>query len=342
MRVRFKPTHGQRSALRAQLVRLANPDAALRILAPCLPVAYRSARGTCTLASAHADRFVLRVDVRSEAGKGDGEGEGGARTYALKVYADDFGHAVWTHAQALAAHDRPADDGLVLPLLYVPAERMLVFPWVAGTFLSAIVDERKPGLLRRAARLAARLHRLPIAPEPPTSVDVLLADTRARCERLARSWPRRSVLVAPLLEGLEDAAARLDPADPALVHGDMAAGQFVWTGERLVLLDLDMFGYTDSAYDAGHFLAQLERRCLWDQSLPEHACRWLATFRDAYLTAMPEVSPRNVAFYHALTLVRKIYTVCRKQPPDDATLVPRLAERAGAALEDAVGAGQRG
>src|SRR5207302_835128 len=201
--------------LRAQLVRLASPGTALRILAPCLPVAYRSARGTCTLASAHADRFVLRVDVRSEAGKGDGEGEGGARTYALKVYADDFGHAVWTHAQALAAHLRPADDGLVLPLRYVPAERMLVFPWVAGTFFSAIVDERKPGLLRRAARLAARLHRLPIAPEPPVArVPLARHVSRRLPDRHARGLPaERRVLSGPHagsqdLHGVSQAASR--------------------------------------------------------------------------------------------------------------------------------------
>ena len=40
---------------------------------------------------------------------------------------------------------------------------------------------------------------------------------------------------------------------------------------RLVLLDLDMFGYSDPAYDAGHFLAQLERRCLLDLTVRAHA-----------------------------------------------------------------------
>src|SRR5439155_1220677 len=85
------------------------------------------------------------------------------------------------------------------------------------------------------------------------------------------------------------------------------SGQFLWTGDRLVLLDLDMFGYTDPAYDAGHFLAQLARRCLWDRTLPAHADQWLACFRDAYLAAMRRVSPRNVAFYESVTFVGKFY-----------------------------------
>jgi hypothetical protein len=121
----------------------------------------------------------------------------------------------------------------------------------------------------------------------------------------------------------------------------MAAGQFLCAGDRLVLLDLDMFGYTDPAYDAGHFLAQLERRCLFDPTVQAYSSEWLACFRDAYLEAMPRVSPRNVSFYRGLTLVRKIYTICRRQPTDGPELVPRLAVRAGAALQEAASSNPR-
>src|SRR5438094_526762 len=82
------------------------------------------------------------------------------------------------------------------------------------------------------------------------------------------------------------------------------------------------------------------RRCLWDRTLPAHADDWVACFRDAYLAAMPQVCPRNVSFYQGLTLVRKIYTVYRKQTPDWVQLAPQLAARARAALEDAVPSGQ--
>ena len=87
-------------------------------------------------------------------------------------------------------------------------------------------------------------------------------------------------------------------------------------------------------------LAQLARRCLWDRTLSAHADDWVACFRDAYLAAMPQVCPRNVSFYQGLTLVRKIYTVYRKQTPDWVQLAPQLAARARAALEDAVPSGQ--
>jgi tRNA A-37 threonylcarbamoyl transferase component Bud32 len=332
MRIRFKPTPAQRAAVRAQLARLEQPGPALEMLGPMLPADFRPTGAACTLQSAHTDRFVLRVLARSYTGQ--------ERAYAVKVYADDFGEHVWEHSQALASRIQPNHDGPCLPARYVSSERALVFPWVDGAFLSEIVDDRKPELLRRAARLAANLHRLPVVPEPATTAQMFVAETRGRCERLRHRWPETTGLIEPLLVAIQDAATRLDPAEPAPVHGDLAAGQFLWTGDRLVLLDLDMFGYTDPAYDAGHFLAQLERRCLWDRTLPAHADDWLACFRDAYLAAMPQVSPRNVSFYQGLTLVRKIYTIYRKQTADRARLAPQLAARARAALEDAVPSGQ--
>src|SRR5437867_3476165 len=331
MRFRFKPTSEQRTALRAQLVRLEQPAAALEVLASVLPADFKPADVTCTVQSIHPNRFVPRIRLRSITGE--------ERAYALKVYSDDFVERVWTHSQALARHHQPKKSGLCLASRYIPGERLLVFPWVEGQFLSEIIDERKPELLRQAAGLAADLHRLPIVPEELTTAQMLFEETRARSDRLRLRWPQTGPIIEPLMAALQETLPLLDPAEPAPVHGDMAARQFLWTGNRLVLLDLDMFGYADPAYDAGHFLAQLERRRLWDRDLPAHACRWPTCFRDAYLAAMPRVSPRNVSFYCGLTLMRKMYTVCRRDPAEGPKLVPRLAACARAALREAMTAG---
>jgi hypothetical protein len=325
MRFRFKPTAEQRAALQEQLTRLHEPAAVVEVLASSLPTGFEPASVSCAVPGAHSDRFVMQVQLRSTSGE--------ERGYALKVYSDDFGSRVWAHAQALAQHLPPNHDSICLPGQFIPQERMLLFPWVDGRFLSEIVDDRKPELLRRAARLAAALHRLPIVPESLTTAAMIVDETRARCGRLRRRVPATAPIVAPLLATLQEMIPLLDPAEPAPVHGDLAAGQFLWTGDRLVLLDLDMFGYADPAYDAGHFLAQLERRCLWDRALPAHASTWVACFRDAYLAAIPTVSPRNVAFYQAVTLVRKMYTICRREPTRWPELVPQFASRARAALE---------
>ncbi|HEY2951073.1 MAG TPA: aminoglycoside phosphotransferase family protein [Verrucomicrobiae bacterium] len=318
--------------MRAQLTRLQQPAAVAKILGAVLPSDFQPAEAVCTMQKAHADRFTLRAQLRSESGE--------EHVFAVKVYSDDFGRQVWEHSQALAKHSLSSLHRLCLATRYLAEERALIFPWVNGPFLSEIVDDRKPELLRQAARLAADLHRLPIVAERRTTLRMILKETLGRCDRLRAQWPEAAPMVKPLLATLEEAANFLDPTPPALVHGDMAAGQFLWTVERLVLLDLDMFGYTDPAYDVGHFLGQLERRCLCDAPARAHAPEWLACFRDTYLAAMPQVSPRNVSFYHGLTLLRKIYTVVRTQPKEWPQLAPPLAARAQAALHEVVASRQ--
>ena len=326
MRFHFDPTPEQRATLDAQLARLQQPAPALELLAAILPAGFAPASAVCTRRSAHSDRFVVQVRVRSRGGE--------ERVYALKAYSDDFGERVWAHAQRLAEHLPPQVHRPSLPIRYLPQERVLVFDWVEGQILSKIVDGRKPELLRQAAALAADLHRAPLVPERPTTAQMLVDETRARCDNLRPIWPGTADMVEPLLAELQAAVPHLDSTDPAPIHGDMAAGQFLWTGDRLVLLDWDMFGYADPAYDAGHFVAQLERRCALDRTLPPEAGRWPGCFRDAYLAAMPQVSPRNVSFYRALTLLRKTYTVCRRQPAEGPYQAVRLAACARAALED--------
>ena len=326
MRFHFDPTPEQRAALEAQLARLRQPAAALELLAAILPAGLTPASAVCTLQSAHSDRFVVQVTVCSH--------DGAERGYALKAYSDDFGERVWAHAQRLAPHLAPRPHRPCLPIHHVPQERVLVFDWVEGRTLSKIVDGRKPELLRHAAALAADLHRVPIVPEQLTTPQMLVEETRARCDNLRPVWPGTADMVEPLLAELQAVVPHLDSTDPAPIHGDMAAGQFLWTGDGLVLLDWDMFGFADPAYDAGHFVAQLERRCTLDPTLPPEAGRWPGCFRDAYLAAMPRVSSRNVSFYRALTLLRKTYTVCRRQPAEGPHQAVRLAARARAALED--------
>jgi len=329
MRLRPQATREQRKALQAALVRIQGPDGALEIVRSCLDARIEPESVVYSLQSVHPDRFVLMVRLRSAAGKEQG--------YALKVYADDFGEQMWALAQALRQQDPSNHNGLCLPRRYLPQERTLVFPWVEGVRLSDIVDDRKPELLRQAAVLAADLHRTPADGLPTLTPEMMVADTLDRCGRLRYRWPSMAATLMPLMRDLEQAAAELEPARPALIHGDMAAGQFLWTGDQLILLDLDTAGQADPAYDLGHFLGQLERRCVRDLTLPAHAKRWAACFREAYPAGALGVSWRNVSFYQGVTLVRKMYTLSYRDPDEGPRLAALLAERARAAFAGAVG-----
>src|SRR5262245_16426289 len=242
----FKPTDAERASLLERQDLLQQPQAMLPVLQAALPPGLAPAAiVSSSLQSSRLDRFVLRVQTRSAAGSD--------RAFAVKAYSDTLADRVWYFTRAIATHPPVERDGMCLPIGFARREAVLVFPWVDGVRLSDVRDGRSAELLRDAGRLIATLHRLPIVPEPTTTAGMLMAETRARCDRLHTRWAPALSWVEPVVAELEDAARFLDPVEPAPAHGDLGAGQFLWTGQRLVLFDWDRFGYTDPAYDVGHF-----------------------------------------------------------------------------------------
>ena len=315
----------QRSEFRDALARMHRSEVALELARACVPADFEPVTAECTLLSLRMDRFVLKLVVRSPAGR--------ELSYAIKVHAGDLGERMCALAQRLARDEPWSLHALALPVRYLARERALVFPWVHGERLSDIVDERKPELLRQAAVLVARLHASREADVPALTVDRVVNDTLVRCKRVMVSSPWLVSPILPLLRLLERAAEGLDTVRPTLIHGDLGAAQFLWTGDRLVLLDLDTLSRGDPAYDIGHFLGQLERRCVLDDTLPPDAQSWTEHFQRAYPMTSLGVSARNVSFYRGVTLFRKMHTMCHRDPAEGPRRAARLAERARAALE---------
>src|SRR5574341_387344 len=97
MRVRPQPTREQRHGLRDALTRIQRPDVALEVSRRCLQAGFEPMTVDCTLQTAHPDRFVVKMRLRSIAGE--------EADYALKVYADDFAERMWALARSLAEQD---------------------------------------------------------------------------------------------------------------------------------------------------------------------------------------------------------------------------------------------
>jgi aminoglycoside phosphotransferase (APT) family kinase protein len=349
MRLQFdRPSAAQRAALEQRFARLREPAGALDALRRHLPPGAMSASGAdepvravCAPMAHPPDRFVIRVDVETAAGA--------TMTYALKVYADARGERIAAVYDALAERwPSGGEPGPVcLPLAYIPGDYLSISPWVHGRALWLGITAGDAALVEHAAAHAAatlaQLHRAGpelaatvAAIEPETSAARILDVSLARCERLCTRWPEPQVTAAvrPLMVALQAALPLLAPARPTLVHGDPGPGNFLWDGARWVLLDLDMFGRTDPAYDVGYLLAQVLRRCLENPPLDTRAPELLAALRGAYLAAMPDVAARNITFFYALTLVRKLYTVRKQQADGWHEVFAALARHADAALRE--------
>ena len=236
------PSPAQRLVLQQRLARLQDPSVALALLRQYLPLRTLPVQAVCTPQSIAPDRFVLRVETRTAAG---------TRTaYAFKSYADDSGRRIMAVSQALATWWRQRQEPCVVcvPAAYVPDEGLLISRWVAGRPADAGLERDHSAPLAGMAATLAHLHRAQVVPEAVTSVSTIVEATVTRCERLSRRQPAVADMLAPLVDALPSALPCLAPAVPTVVHGDVAPHHFLWDGHEMVLLDLDLYGYTDPAY----------------------------------------------------------------------------------------------
>ncbi|WP_080404669.1 phosphotransferase family protein [Burkholderia ubonensis] len=335
--MRFQPVKGtptQRAALRRRFEALMAPEAALAVIRR--HVRADAARAWCSPVREPSNRFVVRVDV---------EGIDGARAvYALKGYADGRGEEIGELYGAIARHcaQRGEPSPVILPRGYLRDEALLVTPWVHGSSLADALRAGRIDVVRHAPRTLAQLHAIPVVPEAATPTQAIAKFTVERWALRYQRFPDAREPISRLADMLLAALPRLRPSLPTLVHGDAGPANFLLDGERWLLLDLDTYGYADPAYDAGYFLAKLEYEWLGSPLLRARAPDLVATMRDACIDAMPEAAAGNVAFFYAMTLIRKVLARQFKVAPAERSAgwsrdVAHVVAGATAALNDVHG-----
>jgi hypothetical protein len=294
--------------LHKRFEQLQDPSEALAILRSYVPSYPARVEAVCTPQKfhrshdGHDDRFVVRVDTAMTTGERE--------TFVFKGYVDDCGQRIMHvfHAMATCPQCPPDTCPVSRPLAYLPQERLLISRWAHGQTVSAHLKCGDSGVLARIPSVLAHLYQAEARPEAATTAQTLLDEkVLPYREKAFKHWPAAAAMVQPLMAALQEALPLLDAAPPALIHGDLTPRNCLWNGRHMTLIDLDSFRYTDPAYDAGRFLGMLHRKCLHRPALMARAPQMLATFRAAFLSAVPAVSARNIAFYYALTLARLIY-----------------------------------
>jgi aminoglycoside phosphotransferase (APT) family kinase protein len=256
---------------------------------------------------------------------------GGSAPVIAKCYADETGSrsfrimaavgaALGRHACALAV---PA------PLGYDAARRCLVQTRAAGTpYLELAGTASFLPALRRAGEALAELHDLPLAEgEEKRLADHVAELIRPHPRELARRLPRYAARIEALLRALEGAESRLarDVA-PRPLHRDFHLRQLFLDGQRVWLIDWDLFARGDPALDLGNFLMYLETRLDADHQVAIEA------FLDGYFSrAHDDVYPR-IAPYKALNYLRRASKHCRLDQPGWPGRAAQMLERAEACL----------
>src|SRR5262249_4394390 len=155
-----------------------------------------------------------------------------------------------------AGLDERSPDGISVPepIGVVPAFRMWLQRKAAGRPASQLVKPGETALARRVAEAARKLHLCGVPAENRHGMADELGILGECLEKVARAEPRwRS-----RCERLREAAERLGSAVAGLpttgIHRDFYADQVLVDGDRLVIVDFDLYCAGDPGLDPGNFL----------------------------------------------------------------------------------------
>ncbi len=290
LRDAFDPSEARRR-LEAPLARLGAPDGCLRRI------------GVTRLKPGR--RCVVEYGLEIDASPGEARSPGilgKARIKGLSVAAHCALGALWN------AGFNPSRSLICVPqpLGAIPEWRMTLQQKVPGVASSERLGPSDGAPV--AARIAEAIYDLHTRATPPAHRHTLADELRILRERLLRVAPlvgaRR---IERLLQHCEALAARLPRVSARAIHRDFYPAHVLIDGDRLWLIDFDLYAAGDPALDVGNFLAHMiEERVRRDGCIegPSEVEDALAS-RYAQL-AGPRVVPA-IRAYTTLSLARHVY-----------------------------------
>jgi tRNA A-37 threonylcarbamoyl transferase component Bud32 len=296
LRLALDPAEGKRR-LKRRLPRLAGPDGIVRVQRARV-IRYKPGR-----------RCVVEYDVRVLR-------PGAPSTNATlvgKVRAGRYGNQSYELLDRLwrAGLREGSSDGILVPepLGVVWKLRMWVqrkAPGQAAT--KRLAGSKGPALARRIAEAAHKVHRSGVpAPKRHTIADELriLSSCLRQAGYTNPSLARRIERVLVACERLGRGVG--DPPRPCGIHRDFYADQVIVDGERLFLIDFDLYCLGDPALDIGNFIGHVAEQSLRTTGDPGAFGTVEDALRDRYIELAGDRVAGRIESYAILTLARHIY-----------------------------------
>ncbi|MFQ5515451.1 MAG: phosphotransferase family protein [Myxococcota bacterium] len=268
-------------------------------------------------------RCVIEYDVAIEGSPWDG------RVVSLigKVRAKGLDRTAFEVSNALRSAGLGAEGPVAVPepLGTIPGWRMWVQLKAPGVPVTRLLPE--PGGVELAARVAEAIHALHQAAVPSMRTHTIADEIRILHERLPEvaeshlEWADR-------IEQILAACRRLGESRPGYgvtgIHRDFYPDHVLADGQRLQIIDLDLYCQGEGSLDVGNFSAHLIELGLRVFDDPLHLEAQRCAFEERYLERAGEALRPAVDTYRTLSLVRHIHI---------STLVPKRSRLTGRLLE---------
>jgi hypothetical protein len=213
-----------------------------------------------------------------------------------------------------AGFDARSDDGFSVPKPIGPVREFGMWlqakaPGEAAWQLLLRADG--PALARRIAEGIHKLHQANIlAFRAHTMADELriLHERLAQVAQLRPDWNAR---LERVVAGCERLGSSLPELPSCGIHRDFYPAHVLVDGERIWLLDFDLYCQGDPPLDVGNFLGHVTEQSLRQFNNPAALADREQALEDRFVELAGEATRRSVRAYATLTLARHIYLSTR-------------------------------
>jgi serine/threonine protein kinase len=107
-------------------------------------------------------------------------------------------------------------------------------------------------------------------------------------------------------------ASGLERAPSSLIHGDLKPEHILIDGDRVALIDFDLFGAADPIIDIAHLLGFLRAPQERSRARGDEAEDVGQVFIDEYFTHVPHSGRARLPLHHAMTSIYRAVGLCRR------------------------------
>jgi thiamine kinase-like enzyme len=217
------------------------------------------------------------------------------------------------HALASAIHaagfDCHSPDRIATPqpLAYLKPLRLWLQRKVDGCEASSMLSGRHAvALATRVADAAYKLHRAGVPPRRVHTLRDELDILQLRLALVAAAQPRWRSRIQALLRQAEQVAETLPAAAHCGIHRDFYADQVIVNGDRLWLLDFDLYCGGDPTLDIGNFVAHITEQALRCHGNAAALQQVEQALIERYLARAGKPWRHHIEVYTWLTLLRHV------------------------------------
>lgn len=201
-------------------------------------------------------------------------------------------------------------DGISVPetMGMIPEWGMWLQKKVPGTVATDVLaGEAGISLARKIAQAAHKLHQTAISPHRCHTMADELKILHDRIPQVSQQYTQWEKRLKRVLEKCDRLAADTPVFHQCGIHRDFYGDQIIVNGNRLYLLDFDLYCQGDPALDIGNFIAHLTESSLRTLGNPNALANQEAAMIECFVQYYGKAIQAVIQTYATLTLVRHIY-----------------------------------